>query len=159
MPDIQVNKLTDSRKYLGSFLEQLSTVCVRILRSCPPRLPILVYVCTPDHLNIVLSLMVSTMSALSCARSAGHPFSQNIFKESTLSISNKDLLQSANGSFDQYSSFSTVNLDWALETIKCSLEFRGHLSYNRMLMDVVFWCQMILTVEYHSDKTLFLLVT
>lgn len=55
--------------------------------------------------------MVSTVSALSHASSAGDPFSKNILKESTLSASNKDLVQSANGLFDQYMSFSTVNTE------------------------------------------------
>ncbi len=63
---------------------------------------------------MVLSLMVSIVSALFDDRSARDPFSQNILKESTLSVSNKDPVQSANGLFDQYMSFFTVNtkVDW-----------------------------------------------
>lgn len=53
--------------------------------------------------------MVCTVSALSHSKSAGDPFSKNILKESTSSVSNKDLVHSANGVFDQYASISTVN--------------------------------------------------
>lgn len=109
--DIQVNKLLENiqaslfRIHLE--LTKHCTVCVRNLRLNLSRSSILVYVCITDHFHLVLGLMVCTSSALS--RSAGDPFSENILTESTSSVSNKDLIQSANGMFDQYIRFSTVN--------------------------------------------------
>lgn len=70
---------------------------------------ILVYVCIADHFHGLQDLMACAVSALSPAGSARDPFSKNILKESTSSASNKDPFQSANGLFDQYTSFSTVN--------------------------------------------------
>lgn len=109
--DIEVNKLFENiqtslfRIHLE--LTKHCTVCIRILRLNLSRSSILVYVCITDHFHLVLGLMVCTSSALS--RSAGDPFSENILTESTSSFSNKDLVQSANGMFDQYICFSTVN--------------------------------------------------
>lgn len=70
---------------------------------------ILVYVCIADHFHDHQTLMACAASALSSTGLGKDPFSKNILKESTSSASNKEPFQRANGLFDQYTSFSTVN--------------------------------------------------
>lgn len=76
-------------------------------------------------------MQVFFMSAFSNADSAADPLSQNIVRDSSVSISHKAVFQSANGLFDQYFELFLCKCQtWldtfaGLESIKGSLESNG----------------------------------
>lgn len=80
------------------------------------------------------------------AGSAGDPFSQNILKQSTLSIPNKDSVQSANGViWSIHELFHCIyqkvpkHFDRKVfESIKGSLQSKSHLSCSRVFIIIAY---------------------
>lgn len=103
-------------------------ICFRGICIASSKVKLSVYVCTTDDFHIKPNGSIYPL----WMHLQGIHFLKTPYRNALLSDSNKSMVQSANGTCDQYASFFT-----AFESIRCTHQSKGHLGCNNKFMNIL----------------------